>query len=146
GQPEIVTEHAEPGEPLRYSAVVEVKPTIVPSGYKGLAAERSERAITGADVDAFLEDLRQSSAHLHPITDRTEARTGDVATIDYEARVEGRVVGRGDERRIVVGPDSGAEVGDRLEGARLGVATEFAIDYPEDHSDPDLAGKRVSFR
>ena len=145
GRPEIVTEQAEPGEALRYSALVEVKPAVVANGYKGLSVERPERAITDVDVDKFLEDLRQSNAHLHPITDRSEARAGDVATIDYEARVEGRVVGRGNERRIVVGPDSGAEVGDHLVGATVGTPLEFSIDYPAEHSDPDVAGRRVSF-
>lgn len=146
GQPEIVTERAEPGEALRYSALVEVKPAIVANGYRGLSAERRERVITEGDVDTFLEDLRQSNAHLHPITERTEARGGDVATIDYEARVDGRIVGRGEERRIVVGPGSGSEVGDHLVGLRIGSPAEFAIDYPADHSDSDVAGRRVSFR
>jgi trigger factor len=146
GQPEIVTERAEPGEALRYSAVVEVKPAIVVSGYKGLAAERREREITETDVDAFLEDLRQSNAHLHPIDDRSDARRGDVATIDYVARIESRIVGRGDGRRVPVGSGSATDVGERLVGARIGEPAEFTIDYPAEYGDADVAGRQVSFR
>ena len=40
GQPEIVTEQAEPGAPLRYKATVEVKPEVVADHYTGLEAER----------------------------------------------------------------------------------------------------------
>src|ERR1700687_1087134 len=66
GQPEIVTEQAQPGAALRYSATVEVKPEVVVDNYTGLEVERPLAPITDADVDASLERLRQSLAQLHP--------------------------------------------------------------------------------
>lgn len=145
GQPEIVTESAQPGEPLRYSATVEVRPEVVAAGYGGLEIEKPLRTVTEADLDRFLEELRQSFAQLRPIADRTRAAAGDLATIDYEARVAGRVVGRG-EKRLVPVAEGDEEFGKRLEGAEVGSTIEFEIDYPAEHGNKDLAGKRVSFR
>ena len=49
GQPEIVTESAEPGGDLRYSATLEVVPEIDPVGWEGLDVERMFR---GCDCPA----------------------------------------------------------------------------------------------
>jgi trigger factor len=144
GQPEIVTESAQPGEPLRYSATVEVKPTITPTGYTGLEAERPLKPVSDQDVDEFLESIRQSYAQLVPITDRTQAARGDVATVDYEARIDGRLVGRGEDRQILVGSEH--ELGARLDGMERGIERELAIDYPADHENTELAGRCVHFR
>lgn len=144
GQPEIVTEKAEPGEPLRYSATVEVKPSITPSGYVGLEAERPLKSVSDRDVEDFLENIRQSYAQLVPITDRTRAVRGDVAVVDYEARIDGSLAGRGEDRQVVVGSED--ELGGRLEGAETGIDLELDIDYPADHDNSELAGRRVHFR
>lgn len=144
GQPEIVTEHAEPGEPLRYSATVEVKPTIAPTGYTALEVERPLKPVSDEDVESFLENIRQSYAQLVPITDRVRATRGDIATVDYEARLDGRLIGRGEDRQILVGSEH--EIGSRLEGVGKGEEREFDIDYPPDHKEPELAGRRAHFR
>jgi trigger factor len=143
--PEIITEHAEPGAPLRYSATVEVRPTVTASGYAGLAVERPVHAITDSDVDHFLTGLRERHATLVSISDRHEAQAGDIATINYEARVDGAVVGKGDQRLVEVGgrPEEGP--GAHLAGALLGVPVHFEISYPAEHQNPDLAGKTVQF-
>lgn len=146
GRPEIVTEQAEPGQPLRYSVTVEVKPSLSVQGYVGLELERPLRSITESDVDRFLEELRQSFAQLLPIEDRSEAAPGDLATIDYQVKVD-RSVQRFDNRLVEVAPaELGGELPARLDGMRIGQETSFAIDYPADHPDPERAGKRLEFR
>jgi trigger factor len=144
-QPEIVTERAEPGEPLRYSATVEVRPAIVASGYDGLAVERPLRPIGEDDVDRFIESMRQSQAKLVPIADRRIAQRGDVATIDYQAHIGERLVGRGERRLVEVGGEPNDGPGAHLDGVEIGQPTSFAIDYPAEHSNPDLAGQHVAF-
>lgn len=143
--PEIITESAEPGAPLRYSATVEVRPMITASGYDGLAVERPVHAVSESDVDHFLTGLRERNATLVTISDRHEAQVGDIATIDYEARVGDTVVGKGDHRLVEVGgrPDEGP--GAHLAGALLGVPVHFDVAYPEEHQNPELAGKTVQF-
>lgn len=143
--PEIITESAEPGAPLRYSATIEVRPAVTAGGYTGLAVERPVHAVTDSDVDHFLTGLRERNATLVAIGDRHEAQVGDIATIDYEARVGDAVVGKGDQRMVEVGgrPEDGP--GAHLAGALLGVPVQFETTYPEEHQNPELAGKTVHF-
>lgn len=145
GQPQIVTERAELGAPLRYSATVEVRPSVVATGYTGLAVERPVRPVTDADVDAVIERLRQEQAGLDPV-ERRVARRGDIATVNYEARIGTKVVGRGERRLIEVGGEPNEGPGAHLEGVELDAPTSFDISYPAEHSNPELAGQTVTFR
>ena len=145
-EPEIVTERAELGEPLRYSATVEVRPSIAASGYTALTAERPVRPITEADVDRFLDGVRLRQARLVPITERRVAHRGDIATIDYEARIGARLIGRGQRRLVEVGGAPTDGPGAHLDGVEIGVPTTAEVDYPAEHANPELAGQRVTLR
>jgi trigger factor len=145
GDPEVVTEQAEPNGPLRYSVTVEVKPDIVASGYTGLTAERRLRPPSDTEVDRALEDLRQSMAQLRPIQDRRVANAGDLATVDYEARTADRLVARAEGRLVEVGDQlPPTAFGAHLIGAEIGVPVEAAIDYSPDYDNEELAGQRVA--
>lgn len=147
GVPSITTESgARSGQPLRYSATFEVKPEVTLGRYDGIAVERPLRVVDEADVDAFLERARQSAARIESIGDRTIAAADDIATVDYEARVGERTVGRGENRFVQVGGDRDSEMGAHLVGVEVGATVEFAIDYPSDFDNPDLAGKSVEFQ
>jgi trigger factor len=147
GQPEIVTEQAEPGRALRYSATVEVKPEVVVERYTGLEVERRIVPVTEADVDAQLERLRDGFAQLHPIGDRTHIALGDVVTLDYEARADGRLVGRGEGRNVEVGANGfPPEFDTALQGAPVSEALEFDATYPVEGAPAELSGKTVRFR
>ncbi len=146
GYPEITTESAaQSGEPLRYSATVEVKPEVQLVDYAGIEVERPLRAVADDDVDGYLEQMRQSAARIEPIVDRTTAAPGDVATIDYEARVGDRLIGKGDDRLVKVGGDDRTELGAHLANVEVGASTEFTIAYPDDFGRPELDGKTVAF-
>jgi trigger factor len=146
GQPEIVTEQAEPGAALRYSATVEVKPDLVVSDYGGLEVERPRAAVTETDVDGFLERLRHSFAQVHPVTDRSVVQPRDVVTIDYEARQDGKVLSRAESRDIEIGANSfPPEFDAHLIDATVGSELSFSVTYPAEHGAAELAGKTISF-
>ena len=146
GQPEIVTERTEPGGVLRYSATVEVKPEVILESYSGLEVERPEIAVTDADVEGSLERLRQSFAQLRPITERSRVESGDVVSLDYEARVEGQLVSRGDHRDVEVGANRfPPEFDQQLVGQAIGSDLDFAVTYPAEHGSAEVAGKTVQF-
>jgi len=146
GQPEIVTEQTEPGAALRYRATVEVKPEVRVEGYAGLGVERPILRVVEDDVNAYLEGMRAAAAQLHPISDRNEVRSGDVVTLDYEARVDGRVMSRGESREVEVGANGFPPAFDQhLAGALVGARLEFDVIYPADHAAAELAGKTVRF-
>ncbi len=145
-RPEIVTDQTEAGAALRYHATVEVKPELVIENYAGVEAERVVEPVLDADVDNYIETLRQSLATLSPIADRTRAERSDVATIDYEARAEGRVVSRGENRTVELGANRfPPEFDAHLVGADVGTRIEFATTYPVDAAAGELAGRTVTF-
>jgi trigger factor len=146
-EPQIVTERAEPGASLRYSATVEVKPELRVRNYTGLSVVRPTAEVTEAEVNEFLHQLQESSAQLRPVTDRSRVERGDVVTIDFEARRNQRLVGRAENRLVEIGRSAFSESFDQqLQGAEVGAACEFPVVYPADHKDPDVAGSTVQFR
>ena len=146
GQPEIVTEQTEAGAALRYRATVEVKPEVTVEGYAGLSVERPVAPVTDADVTAALARLRQSLAQLRPVTDRTQIEAGDVVTLDYEARIDGRLMSRGESREVELGANRfPAGFDDRLLGAVAGAQLDFAVPYSPEQATSELAGKTMQF-
>jgi trigger factor len=77
----------EEGRPLRFTAVVEIKPAIELGDYRGVTVRHSPRAITDADVEATLANLAEQRATL--VTAARPARVGDFVVVDYELRPEG---------------------------------------------------------
>ncbi|MBI3785439.1 MAG: trigger factor [Deltaproteobacteria bacterium] len=146
GRPDITTERSAPGAVLRYTATVEVKPEIDVQGYDGLEVEQPVFEVSDADVDGYLEQMRQAAARLHPVTERNVVEPGDVVTLDYEARIDGRVVGRAKDREVELG-NNGFPAGfdDQLRGAAVGGAANFELTYPTENVSGELAGKTVSF-
>ncbi len=146
GQPEIVTEQTEAGAALRYRATVEVKPEISVGDYNGISVERPIAPVSEDDVATALERLRHAFAQLRPITDRSVVAAGDIVTLDYEARVDGRLMSRGDGREVEVGANRFPPGFDEhLTGAAVGATVEFGVTYPPDHGAAELAGKTVQF-
>jgi trigger factor len=146
-EPQIVTERAELGAALRYSATVEVKPEVQPRDYSGLRVDRPLAPVTDADVEAFLHRLQESLAQLRPIAGRSRIERGDVVALDYEARIGQRLAGKAENRFVEVGRGSFAEGFDeQIEGAEVGAVREFDLTYPADHANAELAGQTVHFR
>lgn len=146
GQPEIVTEQAQPGVALRYSATVEVKPEVVVEHYSGFEVDRPLGAVAEPDVDRVIERLRQSLAQLRPITERADVQPDDVVTLDYEARLDGRSISRGEKQEIEIGANGFPRGFDQqLIGQRVGAELDFALTPPSDDSAAELAGKPAQF-
>jgi trigger factor len=146
GQPEIVTERSEAGAALRYRATVEVKPDVTLEGYTGLRVDRPVTPVTDEDVRATLGRLQQSLAQLRPVTDRTHIEPGDVVSLDYEARIDGRLMSRGENRDVELGANRfPAGFDDHLIGAPVGAKLDFDIPAPAGHPAPEVAGKTTHF-
>ncbi len=146
GQPEFVTEQAEPGAALRYSATVEVKPEITVASYRDLEVDRPLAVVTEAHIDAYMEQLRQSLAQLRPITDRQDVQRGDVVTLDYEATVDGREVDRAEGRDLEIGANNfPPQFDEHLVGATVGAELRFVVKQATDASAPESPEKTVQF-
>jgi trigger factor len=87
GQPEVdVTEFAD-GADLKFTAEVDVRPTIELPDYHGLNIEVADAEVTDAQVDEQVEGLRGRFAKLTTV--ERAAKTGDFLSIDLSAAREG---------------------------------------------------------
>jgi len=148
GPPEIVPETIETGKPLRYSATIDVLPTIEIADTSGLSAKRARREVGEGDVDRALDDLRESLAELRPVEDRTEARAGDFVSIDYRASAEGKPLPNGKRENFLVEigkKQVPPEIEQALVGATIGQAQAVDAEFPADAGDAAIAGKTVRF-
>jgi trigger factor len=138
--PEFRELELEEGRPLRFTAVVEIKPAIALGEYRGVTARHSPHPVTEADVENTLAALAEQRATLATVA--RPARVGDYVVIDYELRPEqgepraeqgyafevggGRVLPEMDE--AVIGLDAGAE-------------RRVQVRFPERHPREELRGR-----
>lgn len=136
-----------PGQPLRFEAVVEVRPEVEAKDYRGIKVKRRANPVDDSAVDAVLDQLRQDAAVFSDL-ERPAAR-GDVILLD-SVRLDAngrRMPGtRAKDRRIELGaPGVAPDLENGLLGAEAGQERTIEIQYPEDHPTRELAGKSVRY-
>ena len=144
--------HFQPGEPLTFSASVDVPPEIHLGEYSGLSVKAEETQPDPNSVDNFLEQRRTEQATLIPVESRP-AQMGDVAVVDYS----GRFTAEGEEATEISGAqatDFKIELGagrfledivQGIVGMNPGETKEIPVQFPEDYPREDLAGKSALF-
>jgi trigger factor len=146
GLPEIDAEAIAPGEALRYSATVDVRPVISVGDLAAIEASRPEVQIADDDVARVLDSLREQVATLRPIEDRHVVESGDIVTVNLTSRLEGaEPVSR---EGVLLEAGAGtfpAALERQLVGLSRGAKTTLTVAYPADHQSTTLQGKTVAF-
>ncbi|HNX50891.1 MAG TPA: trigger factor [Thermoanaerobaculaceae bacterium] len=137
-----------PGQPLRFEAVIEVRPEVEAKDYLGLPVHRHAHAVDDAGVDAVLQQLREDSAVFDDLA--RPAERGDVILLDsVRLDANGRRMGgtRAKNRRIELGaPGVAPDLENGLLGAEAGQERTVEIRYPDDYpAAPELAGKTARY-
>ena len=136
----------ENGQPTRIKAVVDVRPEIGLKDYKGLPAERESVTVTDEDVDRALHTLARERSTLVPV--EREARLGDIATLDYEGKIDGVAFEGGSakgqqtelsEGRFIPGFVTG------IVGMKSGETKDVEATFPAEYQQTELAGKTAVF-
>ena len=137
----------EPGEPLRFRAVVELRPKVEAKDYRGIPLTRRVREVTDEEVEKTLAGIREEAVQMLPVEDA--AGPAHVLVVDH-VRIDekGRTLKGSRVRDAVL--DLGNEgllpaFRDGLVGARAGESRTLQVQYPEDFGNPDLAGKAFRF-
>src|SRR5512139_3871417 len=144
-----VSEGVADGKPVRYTARVEVKPTIEPKDYRGLEVTRKPPEVTDQMVSDELTRLQDSMAQLVPVEGRFEAQEGDWAVIDHEGTIEGKPFegGKAEGVTVKVAPGAISEGNlEALKGKKLGETVELDEPFPEDHRVEQLRGKTAHMK
>ena len=150
---ELISQY-EPGQPLKFSAAVDVSPEVELGEYLGLQIKAQESKYDPTQVDNVLKEKQKSKAIEVPVEDRP-AQIQDVAYIDYEifeANEEGQP---GEKLPGVEGKDfkvpmiedqfiPGFIAG--IVGMKPEETKELPLSFPEDYGSEELAGKAVVFK
>jgi trigger factor len=137
------------GEDYRYSVELEVSPEFAVEDYLGLNLAAPEVTVTDEEVEARIEEIRQSNALLKPLPEDRGIQEGDFVVLDYQAYFAGNPVegGKAEGTYMEVGRGKfHLEFERQLPGLKAGGETRFDLSLPEDFFNPLLAGKVVEFR
>jgi len=146
--PEISDAIITDGQPLEFSAKVEVRPKIESVDTSKLDVKREKVLVSDAALDAELERLRTQQAVLVSPEPRA-TREGDVLTVDLDVEVDGQ------PRPDLAAKDYTIELGEgqlleELEQGMLGVqadsSPEISLTFPEDYRHDELKGKAARFK
>jgi len=137
-----------PGRPMRFQAVVEVRPHVEVRDYKGLPVTRRARAIDEAAVDEMIARLQADAAIFLDLA--RPAQRGDVVIADsvrLDAKDQRIASTRARNLRLELGaPDMMPDLENGLLGAEAGQERTVEIQYPADHPAQELAGRQVRYR
>jgi trigger factor len=144
--PRIEPIQMEPGNDLRYAAVIEVMPEVSIKPVDSLAIERPTAEITEADVDAMIESMRRQRVGYEAV--ERAAVKGDRVTVDFAGRVDGVAFegGTGTDMQVVIG--SGRAIADfeaALVGMSKGESKTAPVKFPDNYGAKELAGKTAEF-
>ena len=145
-RPEMEMLPEEEGQPMRFKAVVTVRPPIEPAPYEGIEVEDVSEKAGDDDLDRALETMRKDAATLIPV--ERPVQLGDTATIDYAGAIDGVAFDGGtatgqqaeiSEERFIPGFASG------IVGMKAGETREIKVKFPDEYGATELAGKDATF-
>ncbi len=145
--PDVEVLELERGRPARFKATVSVMPEVTLGEVPTLEAPIEPVEITDEMVERRLEDVRQPLAEITPV--EREARLGDIVVIDVEVDVDGKVVDSETRKAMEAELKEGVLLPELLEaipGANVGETRSALVKFPEDYSEPELAGKDATIK
>jgi len=145
--PELSNLHLEAGEPFRYRAQIEIRPTVEVRDYDSLVVHKKTRPVTREHVDETIERIRDQHAEYTP-AERASIR-GDVVMCDLQETTADRPEAERQDMADVsleLNPERVfPEIADGLVGVRAGETRSITVRYPDGHGNQALAGRTAEF-
>lgn len=138
----------QPGKALRFDVWVECAPDVSVKDYKGLPIQKKPVAVSEADLEKRLADLRDAHAKLVLSKDAVVAGHHFVV-VNYDSFLNGVPVANGQAKDQLIEMSAAQTVKgftEGLVGAKDGETRDVAVEFPENHPQKTLAGKTVQFK
>jgi trigger factor len=148
GEPFYTGGKLTPNAAYTFTARLEVKPEVAVKEFKGLVLKKIDTAIDDAKVTEQIDRLRESRASLEAVSGRDEAKTRDMAVIDFDATKGGQPFPGNTGRNVTVEVAEGELVQGnlpQLEGMKLGEQKTFDYGFPADYRVEEVKGQTASF-
>jgi len=147
-QPRVEDVHLHVGEPLRYRAIVEVKPPVAVKDYRGIPLERKAVEVTDQEVDRALEFLREDAAEYVPMEGWPALRE-DLIVLDHEGTFHGKPFKGGGGKNLTLLLGRGGYLPgfeEQVVGLQKGDSKQFRLAFPSEYPRKDLAGRTAEFK
>ena len=148
--PDIQNLTVKEGEPLTFTATFDVVPSFDPGDLSAIELRRTQPPVDDDAVSQTLERLRDRAARFEPVEGPT-LEAGHTAVVDLVRQGTDKDGARGEEERHkAVSIEMGAAgnppgFDDQVIGMSVGETRSFTITYPNDYSNPELAGGTVDY-
>ena len=145
--PDVQILELERGKPAKLKATVSVMPEVKLAEATKLNVDAPKLEVTDEMLERRIAELREPLAEITPV--EREVQTGDVVVMDIEVTVDGEVVDS-ESRKATEGEVKDGvllpELLAALSGAKVDEERTAAVKFPDDHSNPALAGKDATIR
>ena len=131
-----------------FVAEVDVRPEFELGAYKGLEVEKEDILVTDEEVQIELAEMQKNMAALRSVTDRP-IQTDDVVIVDFQGYHDGTPMPqvKSENYSVDVGSGNmGIEFEEKLVGMNKDEEGSQEVDFPENHPNPLLKGKKIEFR
>lgn len=150
GTPTIKDAKVEEGEPISFTALVEIMPQFEIPDCSEWSFEREILKIDDKAIKSQIEKMREAKAEITPVEDRPIA-VGDFVFLDYTGALDGKELEsmKGKNQQMLITDDEKylmLEFCRKLVGLKKGDEAEFSITLPKKYPDPELAEKEVTFK
>ncbi|MFH1030201.1 MAG: trigger factor [bacterium] len=146
GEPFIDVEKLEHGVSLIYKARLSLLPEIKLGDYKKIDIKKHEIIIDDGETEKVIAELQDRYAK-EAITEKG-AQRGDLIMADFNMLIDKVPLegGQFKNHRILLGAEIfPKEFNENLADIKKGEEKKFEVEYPSNHFDKKLAGKKISF-
>jgi trigger factor len=146
--PSIESDEVKNGEPLKYSAIIEVIPEFEVKDYKGLQIKKERFVPDEEEIAGRLKDMQSRLAQLKPLDEQRPAITGDIVTLDFTGYVDGAPLENGSAKDYMLELGSNSFIAgfeEKVVGMSIGEEGKIDLSFPKDYFVTKLAGKEVTF-
>lgn len=137
------------GDTVQFKAKFDVMPEVTLPNFAELEVEKVVGEITGEDVDAMIEKLREQKKRWRAANGNKKAAEGNQVIIDFEGFVDGEAFegGKAENVPLILGSGRmipGFEEG--IIGMKKGEERTITVTFPENYHAENLAGKEAEFK
>jgi trigger factor len=145
--PDVEVLELERGRPAKLKATISVMPEVTLADITTLNPDLHGHEVTEEMLERRLEEVREPMAEITPV--EREARLGDIAIIDVEVEADGELVASESRQAMEAELKEGVllpELLAVLPGTFVDESREAKVTFPENYSEPKLAGKEAAIR
>ncbi len=151
GRPAVSVKKIAPGNPAVFSLTAAILPEFqlpdVEAIAKKIVKERKNVEVGTNEVDETLRWLADARAEVKEV--ERPAQKGDAVEIDFTATLDQKEIGGGPSKNHPLTIGEGTMIPgfeEKLIGMRAGEEKTFLLLVPENHKEPDIAGKNLDFQ